>query len=61
MSTAASDHGSDPDALREKYRTERDKRFRQDGNNQYVEIKGKFAHYLDDPHVAPITRGPLAD
>ena len=35
----------DPVALRAKYRTERDKRLRADGNDQYVEIKGQFAHY----------------
>jgi cyclohexanone monooxygenase len=51
----------DPDALRDKYRAERDRRLREDGNNQYQEIKGKFAHYLDDPYVAPITRAPLTD
>src|SRR5665213_1559857 len=32
----------DPDALREKYRIERDKRLRPDANAQYVEIKGDF-------------------
>ena len=36
----------DPDALREKYRAERDKRVRPDGNEQYVEVTGQFAHYL---------------
>ena len=30
----------DPDALREKYRRERDKRVRTDGNAQYVEVTG---------------------
>ena len=30
----------DPDALREKYRLERDKRLRGDGNNQYIEVVG---------------------
>ena len=30
----------DPDALREKYRAERDKRLRPDGNDQYVEVTG---------------------
>jgi len=30
----------DPDALREKYREERDKRLRTDGNNQYIEVTG---------------------
>ena len=50
----------DPDALREKYRQERDKRLRPDGNDQYVEIKGQFAHYLEDPYVEPIVRDPIA-
>jgi len=54
--------GFDPDALRAKYRAERDKRLRQDGNQQYQEIKGEFAHYLDDPYVEPgFTRAPLTD
>jgi cyclohexanone monooxygenase len=52
----------DPDALREKYRFERDKRLRADGNDQYVEVKGRFAHFLDDPYAAPgLTRAALAD
>ena len=33
--------GFDPDALRNKYREERDKRLRQDGNDQYIEVKGE--------------------
>ena len=32
----------DPDALRDKYRAERDKRLRPDGNEQYVEITGQL-------------------
>ncbi len=56
------DLGFDPAALREKYRAERDKRLRADGNEQYREIKGEFAHYLDDPYVEPgFTRAPLTD
>ncbi len=51
----------DPDALREKYRQERDKRLRPDANDQYVEIAGQFAHYLEDPYVEPIVREPLTD
>jgi len=52
----------DPDALREKYRQERDKRLRDDGNEQYVEVKGDFRHYVDDPYVEPgFTRAPLTD
>jgi cyclohexanone monooxygenase len=50
----------DPDALREKYRVERDKRVRPDGNDQYIEVKGDFRHYVDDPYVEPgFTRASL--
>jgi cation diffusion facilitator CzcD-associated flavoprotein CzcO len=60
--TMADDLGFDPNALREKYRQERDKRLRGDANEQYREIKGDFAHYLDDPYVEPgFTREPLTD
>jgi cyclohexanone monooxygenase len=52
----------DPDALRRKYREERDRRIRPDGNDQYVEVKGAFRHYADDPYVAPgFTRAPVSD
>ena len=52
----------DADALRAKYREERDKRLRADGNDQYVEVKGQFARFVDDPYVAPgFTRAPLTD
>jgi len=51
----------DPDALREKYRTERDRRLRDEGNEQYVEVAGSFARYLQDPYVERITRDPLTD
>jgi|SRR5580658_640068 cation diffusion facilitator CzcD-associated flavoprotein CzcO len=54
--------GFDPVALREKYRLERDKRLRPDGNAQYTEIKGGFARFLDDPQIEPgFERAPLAD
>ncbi len=50
----------DPDALRDKYREERDKRVRADGNDQYIEVKGDFSHYVDDPYVAPgFDRDPM--
>ena len=55
------DLGFDPDRLKQKYRAERDKRLRADGNEQYVEIKDRFAHYLEDPYVQRIARAPLAD
>ena len=52
----------DPEALRTKYREERDKRLRPDGNEQYVEVKGDFSRYVDDPYVDPgYTREPLTD
>src|SRR3954466_9828669 len=52
----------DPDVLREKYREERDKRVRPDGNEQYVEVKAEFSQYVDDPYVEPgFTREPLFD
>jgi cyclohexanone monooxygenase len=51
----------DPDALRARYRQERDKRLRADGNDQYHEITGRYRHYLDDPYLAPTERAPLTD
>jgi cyclohexanone monooxygenase len=51
----------DPNALREKYRQERDKRLRADGNAQYVETAANFAHYRDDPYVERVERDPLFD
>lgn len=54
--------GFDPDALREKYRIERDKRLRPDGNEQYLEVSGDFTNYIDDPYIeAPVSRSPLED
>jgi cyclohexanone monooxygenase len=52
----------DPDALHEKYLSERDKRLRDDGIGQYVEVKAEFSHYIDDPYVEPgFTRAPVFD
>ncbi|MEQ1887625.1 MAG: NAD(P)/FAD-dependent oxidoreductase [Alphaproteobacteria bacterium] len=52
----------DPDALLAKYRSERDKRIRPDGNEQYQQPKGDFSHFLEDPYVeAGFTRAPLFD
>jgi cation diffusion facilitator CzcD-associated flavoprotein CzcO len=55
------DLGFDPDVLKAKYLAERDKRLRRDGNQQYVEMAGQFAHYLEDPYVKPVQRAPLTD
>jgi cyclohexanone monooxygenase len=48
-------------AVRERYRMEREKRLRPDGNDQYVEIAGQYAHYLEDPYVEVQEREPLFD
>ena len=47
--------------LRAKYLAERDKRLRSDGNDQYVELTGDFAKYLEDPHTPVTPREPLFD
>ncbi|MFI4950484.1 MAG: NAD(P)-binding protein, partial [Caulobacterales bacterium] len=58
---AQDDLGFDPEALRARYRAERDKRLRADGNAQYRDIS-EFSRYLDDPYVAPgFSRAPLTD
>ncbi|MDQ0714873.1 cation diffusion facilitator CzcD-associated flavoprotein CzcO [Streptomyces luteogriseus] len=52
----------DPDTLRERYRAERDRRIRPDGNRQYRRTTGEFGHFDDDPHAEPgFTREPLTD
>ena len=51
----------DDTAIRAKYATERDKRLRDDGNEQYIEPVGNFAHYLEDPYVEATPREPLTD
>jgi cation diffusion facilitator CzcD-associated flavoprotein CzcO len=51
----------DRDALRAKYLEERDKRLRTDGNAQYIEPTGRFAHFRDDPYVEVVEREPLND
>ena len=52
--------GFDPETLRTKYRTERDRRLRADGNAQYVEIVGDYARYLEDPFApTDFSREPI--
>ena len=59
---ATTDLGFNPEELRAKYRDERDKRLRADGNDQYFEVTGDFSHYVDDPYVdAPLAREPIFD
>jgi len=52
----------DADVLRQRYRDERDKRLRDDGNDQYLDVVGQYAHFVDDPYVeAGLSRDPLTD
>jgi len=51
----------DKEALRRKYREERDKRLRPDGNDQYLRLAGTLAHYLDDPYTPRLEREPKTD
>ena len=53
----------DPDMLRDRYRQEREKRLRPDGDTQYIELAGSFARYeQEDPYADPnFSRAPLSD
>ena len=52
----------DPDQLRAKYEEERNKRIREDANDQYRELKGELARYLEDTYAeVRIDREPLHD
>ena len=60
---AGSTLGGAPDkaALRRKYLQERAKRLRADGNEQYLQLKGRLAHYLEDPYTPRAPRAPRTD
>ena len=47
--------------LRQRYLAERDKRLRPDGNEQYREPTGRFAHLLDDPYTEVTPRDAVTD
>ena len=51
----------DKEGLRKKYLEERAKRLRPDGNDQYLQIKGRLAHYLEDPYTPVTPRAPKSD
>jgi cation diffusion facilitator CzcD-associated flavoprotein CzcO len=52
----------DPDALRARYRYERDRRIRPEGSGQYVEPAGDSSYLVDDPYVEPgFVREPKTD
>ena len=58
---AAPARSIDREALRRKYREERDKRLRPDGNAQYLQVSGRFARYLDDPYTPIEPRAARTD
>jgi cyclohexanone monooxygenase len=58
---AAKPSAIDKEQLRLKYQEERNKRLRPDGNDQYLQIKGRLAHYLDDPYTPVTERAPKTD
>ncbi len=51
----------DKATLRQKYLEERDKRLRPDGNEQYLQVTGRLAHYLQDPYTPVTARAPITD
>ena len=51
----------DKEALRRKYLEERNKRLRADGNEQYLRIEGRLAHYLEDPYTPLAPREAKTD
>ncbi|MFC7304434.1 flavin-containing monooxygenase [Streptomyces monticola] len=54
--------GLDIEALRERYRAERDRRIRPEGNRQYRRTTGEFGTYAEDPYTGPApAREPLHD
>ncbi|GAA1489846.1 flavin-containing monooxygenase [Brachybacterium sacelli] len=55
------DLGFDPDALREKYRQERDRRIRPDGTAQYRRTHGEFGYCAKDPYTPWGERAPRTD
>ncbi len=52
---------SEAENLRERYRIEREKRLRANGQNQYLEPTGRFAHLLEDPYSNLDQREPFRD
>ena len=54
--TVGTDGAIDIATLKQKYAEERAKRLRPDGNDQYLQLKGQLAHYLDDPYTPFVER-----
>jgi cation diffusion facilitator CzcD-associated flavoprotein CzcO len=50
-----------PADLRERYAAERAKRLRPEGNDQYLQLTGRFEHLLRDPYTERAERDPKRD
>ena len=61
MTTTDPGPAIDREALRRRYRQERDKRIRPEGNEQYLAPTGRYAHLLDDPYTPRVERPPRHD
>ncbi|MBM7116440.1 flavin-containing monooxygenase [Archangium primigenium] len=60
--TTPGERSFSPEALKEKYRLEREKRLRTDGNTQYLELSALYADFDKDPYVEPgFTRPALSE
>ncbi len=57
----STDQPTSRDEVIARYRAERDKRLRPDGNDQYLEVAGRLAHYVDDPYTAVVERDPVRE
>ena len=51
----------DREALRRRYREERDKRIRPEGKDQYIQPTGRFSSLLEDPYTPRVERDPVHD
>ncbi|BBY60704.1 flavin-containing monooxygenase [Mycolicibacterium sarraceniae] len=52
----------DIDAMREKYRVEREKRLRSEGSAQYLELEGDYAEFYEvDPYTTVTARDPIVE
>ncbi len=51
----------DREALRRRYREERDKRIRPEGKDQYLQPTGRFSSLLEDPYTPRVERDPVRD
>ncbi len=54
--------GFDPLQLRRRYREERDRRLRPEGNDQYREVSGELERFVEDPYIEEVLeRDPISE